>query len=327
MEKMNVLIVDDQINVVSGVMFGVHWDRLGISQIYKAYNAYEAKQVLLEKQVDIMLCDIEMPVENGLSLLAWCRKQEMDVETIFLTAHADFLYAKEAVALGSFDYILQPARYEEIEDAVGRATEKIRMKQRVNEDSRYGQLLKNKKGVVLGAMLADLFSEEKNDVEIAMRNLEEIGICVTENSRLSLLDVVRWGKGLENWDQTLLYDTISNVLEELFYPYAWKALLCQQEKGIYYVLLCTDSAAELNEESMYHQMERFQITFQKFFDCGVAIYYGALEDRQAVWELVRILKKPTRTMLDAKKESTMCRRASRRNGKQRNTTARTGYNF
>ena len=49
---------------------------------------------------------------------------------------------------------------------MGRATEKIRMKQRVNEDSRYGQLLKNKKGVVLGAMLEDLFSEEKNDVEI-----------------------------------------------------------------------------------------------------------------------------------------------------------------
>ena len=82
MKNINVLIVDDQINVVSGVMFGVHWDRLGISQIYKAYNAYEAKQVLLEKPVDIMLCDIEMPVENGLSLLAWCRKQEMDVETI-----------------------------------------------------------------------------------------------------------------------------------------------------------------------------------------------------------------------------------------------------
>ena len=70
MKKMNVLIVDDQINVVSGVMFGVHWDHLWIEQVYKAYNAYEAKQILQEKQVDIMLCDIEMPVENGLSLLA-----------------------------------------------------------------------------------------------------------------------------------------------------------------------------------------------------------------------------------------------------------------
>ena len=291
MEKMNVLIVDDQINVVSGVMFGVHWDRLGIEQVYKAYNAYEAKQVLHEKKVDIMLCDIEMPVENGLSLLAWCRKQKMDVETIFLTAHADFLYAKEAVALGSFDYILQPARYEEIEDAVKRAAEKIRRKQRVKEDSRYGQLLKNKKGYVFGAMLADLFSEDRNAVETAMRNLGEMGIRVAEDSRLCLMDVVRWGKGLENWDQTLLYDTISNVLEELFYPYAWKAFLYQQEKGIYYVLLCADNGAELNEESMYNQLERFRITFQKFFDCEFSVYYGALDRQQAIWDLVRILKK------------------------------------
>ena len=278
---MNVLIVDDQPEVVESMVTGVNWKKIPVEQVFTAYSVKEAQSVFERERIDVLLCDIEMPVENGLSLLAWCRKQEMDVETIFLTAHADFLYAKEAVALGSFDYILQPARYEEIEDAVRRATEKIRMKQRVNEDSRYGQLLKNKKGVVLGAMLADLFSEEKNDMEIAMHNLEEIGIRVTENSRLSLLDVVRWGKGLENWDQTLLYDTISNVLEELFYPYAWKALLYQQEKGIYYVLLCTDSAAELNEESMYHQMERFQITFQKFFDCGVAIYYGALEGTSA----------------------------------------------
>ena len=291
MKKMNVLIVDDQINVVSGVMFGVHWDHLWIEQVYKAYNAYEAKQILQEKQVDIMLCDIEMPVENGLSLLAWCRKQKMDVETIFLTAHADFLYAKEAVALGSFDYILQPARYEEIEEAVGRAAEKIRRKQRVNEDSRYGQLLKNKKGFVLGAMLADLFSEDRNVVEMARQNLGEMGIRVAEDSRMCLMDVVRWGKGLENWDQALLYDTISNVLEELFYPYAWKAFLYQQEKGIYYALLCADNGEQLNEESLHHQLERFQITFRKFFDCEFAIYYGALDSQQAICDLVRTLKK------------------------------------
>ena len=117
---------------------------------------------LLEKPVDIMLCDIEMPVENGLSLLAWCRKREMDVETIFLTAHADLPVCRKRLwRWEDFDYILQPARYEEIEDAVGRATEKIRMKQRVNEDSRYGQLLKNKKGVVLGAMLANYVSRRR----------------------------------------------------------------------------------------------------------------------------------------------------------------------
>ncbi len=291
MSKMNVLIVDDQINVVSGVLFGVHWDRVGVGQVYKAYNAYEARQVLKEKQVDIMLCDIEMPVENGLSLLAWCREQKMDLETIFLTAHADFLYAKEAVALGSFDYILQPARYEEIEDAVRRASEKIRLKRQMREDSDYGQLLKNKKGVILGSMMADLFSRDPQMVEAASDALKRIGVSLDSDIRVCLLDVVRWGKGLERWDPNLLYDTISNVLEELFYPYAWKTLLYQRDRGIYYVLLCTDSGAELNEESLHNQLERFETTFLKFFDCAFAVYYGVPETGRKIYELADALEK------------------------------------
>ena len=45
---------------------------------------------------------------------------------IFLSAHAEFGYAQEAVKLGSFDYILQPAPYEEIEEALIRAAGKMR---------------------------------------------------------------------------------------------------------------------------------------------------------------------------------------------------------
>lgn len=287
---MNVLIVDDQINVVSGVLFGVHWNLLGVEQVYKAYNAYEAKQVLQEKHVDIMLCDIEMPVENGLSLLTWCRECDMDVETIFLTAHADFMYAKEAVALGSFDYILQPARYEEIEDAVRRAMEKIRQKKSVDENSQYGRFLKKRKGMVVGAILADLFSEEVQAVQDAARNLEELGIHIGSKSKLCLLDVVKWGKGLEKWDLTLLYDTMANVLDELFYPYAWKSLLYQEAKGLCFVILYSDGFAELNDESLRNQLIRFQGIFSKFFDSDVAAYYSEMEHFEEIPELTKLLR-------------------------------------
>lgn len=36
---MNVLAVDDQINVLNGLMVGVQWKKLGIDQVYKAGNA------------------------------------------------------------------------------------------------------------------------------------------------------------------------------------------------------------------------------------------------------------------------------------------------
>ena len=51
-------------------------------------------------------------------LLRWCRNNNYLFECIFLTSHADFFYAKEAIQLGSFDYILQPARYEDVENAI-----------------------------------------------------------------------------------------------------------------------------------------------------------------------------------------------------------------
>lgn len=97
---MTVLVVDDQTNVVSGIISGVHWSDIGVSKVLPAYNAFEAKQVLSTEKIDIMLCDIEMPVESGLDLFRWVRKQGLDTECIFLTAHADFFLCKRGSPLG-----------------------------------------------------------------------------------------------------------------------------------------------------------------------------------------------------------------------------------
>ena len=132
---MTVLVVDDQSNVVGGIISGVHWSDIGVTKVVPAYNAFEAKQILLTQRVDIMLCDIEMPVENGLALFRWVQEQGLDTECIFLTAHADFYYAKEAVRLGGFDYILQPARYEDIQASVLRAIHKVETRRELQEYS------------------------------------------------------------------------------------------------------------------------------------------------------------------------------------------------
>ena len=63
------------------------------------------------------MSDIEMPGESGLQLLEWVRNEQMDIACIFLTAHADFTYAKTAMRLDSVDYILQPASYTQIEES------------------------------------------------------------------------------------------------------------------------------------------------------------------------------------------------------------------
>lgn len=123
---MNVLIVDDQPEVVESMVSGVKWTRVGVENVFKAFSVKEAQGVFERERIDILLCDIEMPPTNGFVLLRWVQERFSGVVCIFLTSHAEFEYAQEAVRLGSLDYILQPAPYAEIEAAVGRAAGKVR---------------------------------------------------------------------------------------------------------------------------------------------------------------------------------------------------------
>ena len=145
---MTVLLVDDQISILSGLISGIDWDALGVDAIRTAGNVAQAKKILAQEKVDAMLCDIEMPGENGLSLLRWARSKGMDLVCVFLTSHADFLYAKEAIQLGCFDYILQPARYEDIQAAVTRALNRVQADRKDKELEYYGIYAKNHPGGV-----------------------------------------------------------------------------------------------------------------------------------------------------------------------------------
>lgn len=117
---MNILLVDDQIWVLSGMRQGIQWEKLGIDRVFTAGSAAEARQILQQEQIDLLVLDIEMPHESGLSLAGWVRRKGYKAEILFLTSHAEFEYAREAVSLEAVDYILQPARYEVIEEAVAK---------------------------------------------------------------------------------------------------------------------------------------------------------------------------------------------------------------
>lgn len=53
-----------------------------------------------------------------MQLLHWVSENYPDIVCILLTSHADFSYAQESIKLGCFDYVVQPAPYQEIEDAL-----------------------------------------------------------------------------------------------------------------------------------------------------------------------------------------------------------------
>ncbi len=152
---MTVLLVDDQTSILSGLISGLDWDALGVTSIRTANNAFQAKNILKREPIDLMLCDIEMPGENGLSLLRWARFEGMALVCVFLTSHADFLFAKEAIQLNCFDYILQPARYELIQATVARAIARVQDESDRSKLERYGIVAKNHASGLLHGLFID----------------------------------------------------------------------------------------------------------------------------------------------------------------------------
>ena len=52
---MNILLVDDDVNVLESLQFGVAYSSLGIEKIYVAENAADAKKILKNVPIHIMV--------------------------------------------------------------------------------------------------------------------------------------------------------------------------------------------------------------------------------------------------------------------------------
>lgn len=136
---MNLLMVNDAIAAVEAMRDEIDWDSYGIDTVYVAYNVIQGKVILQQHPIDILLCDIEMPGDNGLQLIRWIREHGMDVDCILLTCHADFGYAQEAVELDCKKYILLPASYKEIGKTVLNACRERRERIDRQKIYEYGQ--------------------------------------------------------------------------------------------------------------------------------------------------------------------------------------------
>ncbi|MBR0087534.1 MAG: response regulator [Lachnospiraceae bacterium] len=122
---MNILLVDDDKFILEGLSRGIEWERLPFTSRYEAKNAVQARAIIEKIDIHVLLCDIEMPGKNGLDLLAWVRENNYPMEVVFLTSHPDFDYARRALSLGSFEYILKPIEYEKLTDVLDRAARKV----------------------------------------------------------------------------------------------------------------------------------------------------------------------------------------------------------
>ena len=77
-----------------------------------------------ESNVDVLLCDINMPRMDGMELLRRVHQRPNPPEVIMLTGQATVETAVEAMKLGAYDYLTKPYSITELDVRVKQAADK-----------------------------------------------------------------------------------------------------------------------------------------------------------------------------------------------------------
>lgn len=104
MESYNILVVDDDREIVRSLAKLLEVEGY---QVYKAYHGLEALDILMERQIHLILLDVMMPKLNGLSALIKIREKN-NIPVIMLSAKTEESDKVLGLSMGADDYVTKP---------------------------------------------------------------------------------------------------------------------------------------------------------------------------------------------------------------------------
>ena len=106
----NILVVDDDKEIVESIE--IYLKNEGFN-IFKAYNGIEALEILVEKEIHLILMDIMMPKLDGIKATIKIR-EEKNIPIILVSAKSEDTDKIDALDAGADDYLTKPFSVEEL---------------------------------------------------------------------------------------------------------------------------------------------------------------------------------------------------------------------
>lgn len=116
-----VLIADDEPKIRRGLshFLSQHSDEFVL--VAEAEDGEQTLELARQLRPDLFLIDIRMPFLSGLDLIAQLQKEGNDHRIIVVSGHDEFEYARQALSLGVFEYLLKPVEEKVLWETLGKA--------------------------------------------------------------------------------------------------------------------------------------------------------------------------------------------------------------
>ncbi|MEG4235323.1 response regulator [Microcoleus sp. Pol11C3] len=154
--------------------------RTGEYQVFFAHNGVEALSTLREQpDIDIVLTDINMPVMDGMALLAKLNQLVTMVKTVVISAYGDLGNIRKAMNGGAFDFLIKPLNFQDLEITINKTLCHV---QQLKENERARQEREDK------LRQSEAREREKAiQLELALQNLQRTQSQLIQTEKMSSL--------------------------------------------------------------------------------------------------------------------------------------------
>ncbi|MBW5445017.1 response regulator [Cohnella sp. CFH 77786] len=235
--RLKALLVDDEANILKNLQAVIPWEALDIEVAGIARNGEQAVEIARRERPEIILCDIRMPVMDGIRFLEELRDFDTEAEVVMMTGYQDFSYVRSVIRYEVKDYILKPIDYEELSRTVERLANGIRERnyeqQTMQREWRRVFHLAYEK--VLYDLLVDLGGGTARSF-LRMREAEEEGLTFA----MMLVDVADYSKKEHTWEEKerkLWNFAVQNILQESLASLSLPHSVLQVRSGEWCVLV------------------------------------------------------------------------------------------
>ena len=94
--------------------------------IFATNGVHALEQLTNYPDVDIMLCDINMPEMDGLTLLTKINEQNTLLKSVIVSAYGDMENIRTAMNRGAFDFITKPVNFEDLATTMEKTIQQVR---------------------------------------------------------------------------------------------------------------------------------------------------------------------------------------------------------
>lgn len=211
------LVVDDELfirNCIRDV-----FTREGLS-VFTAESVADAKRIVSEEDIDIVLTDLQMPGSDGIDLINWLKDYDSDMAVLVISGTANIADAVRAMRAGAWDYVTKP--FQPIADLHTRAEKCLERREMLLQIKKYQKQMR------------DMVAANNTDLLKLHAAMEQIASGVLITSLDGTIEYVNpWFAAATGYNRDELIGQTPKILKSgehppSFYQKLWSTILSGQ---------------------------------------------------------------------------------------------------